>query len=242
MTRNAREPCGVKFPMEDEDRKVVEECLKSFQHETDILKAVKDIPYVARLKDQFEENGTKYIVLSLIQGEALSGYQKKRGGKLPAAEVLALLQYTFDTLAGLHGLGIIHRDISPGNLMLSEDNVLYLIDFGSASSFRGTKELQSKQVFQHKGLEAPEHSWPDRQGPWTDIFSLCATMVYLITGEGIAEAKDRQYYDHLPQLLMHSALSSRQQNALMKGLNPDIGPCLRPLREVNILTIAQRSF
>lgn len=223
VSRNGNGSGEVIFPKESEPRKIVEKCLQSFRHEAEILKRIKDVPYHARLKDCFEENGTAYIVLNLIQGKSLSEYVKRRGGKLPAARVLSLFQNIFDTLAQLHGMGFIHRDISPGNLILSEDDVLYLIDFGSAVSFREQEELQNQQVFQHKGLEAPECSQPDRQGPWTDIFSLCATMVYLITGEGLAQAKDRRQFDYLPRLLMGSALSSRQQNALIKGLEPEIG-------------------
>ena len=201
---------------------IVEACLQNFRYEANVLEAVRDVPYIARLKDRFVANGTEYIILTLIQGKSLSAYTKKRGGKLLAKEVLSLFQNTFDTLAELHRIGFIHRDISPGNLVLSEDNMLYLIDFGSATSFSGKEEFQSRQVFQHKGLEAPEYSQLDRQGPWTDIFSLCATIVYLITGEGIVEAKDRQRYDRIPQLLMQSALFSKQQNALMKGLSLEI--------------------
>lgn len=223
VTRNVAKSREVTFPREGESRKIVEECLLNFRHEANILEAVKDVPYIARLRDYFKDNGTEYVVLNLIQGKTLSEYVKKRGGKLPAGEVLSLLQDIFDTLAQLHNMGFIHRDISPGNLMLSEDNVLYLIDFGSATSFNGKEEFESKQVFEHKGLGAPEYARPDRQGPWTDIFSLCATFVYLINGEGIAEVEERQRFDHLPQLLMRSALSSGQQNALMKGLHPDIG-------------------
>lgn len=223
VTRNVRNSCEMIFPEEDESREIVEECLLNFRHEAAVLEAVKDVPYIARLKDHFEDNKTEYIVLNLIQGITLSEYVKKRGGNLPATEVLSLLQDIFDTLIHMHGMGFIHRDISPGNLMLSDDNILYLIDFGSATSFNGQEGLQSKQVFKHKGLGAPEHARIEQQGPWTDIFSLCATIVYLITGEGIADAEDRQQFDHLPQLLMRSALSSGQQNALMRGLHPDIG-------------------
>lgn len=222
VDRNIAESNEVIFPAEGESRETVRECLLNFRHEADILEAIRDVPYIARLRDYFEENGTEYIVLNLIQGKTLSEYAKNRGGRLPAAEVLSLLQNSFDTLSRLHSMGFIHRDISPGNLVLSEDNVLYLIDFGSATSFNGNSELKSRQVFKHKGLEAPEHSDSDLQGPWTDIFSLCATIVYLITGEGISEAKDRQLFDGLPQLLMRSSLSSGQQNALMKGLSPEI--------------------
>lgn len=221
MTRD-RDSCEAIFSGTGEDREMMRECLLNFRHEAEILEAVKDVPYVSRLKDHFEENGTEYMVLNLIRGRSLSEYAKDRGGRLPAREVLSLLQNTFDTLSQLHRMGLIHRDISPGNLMLSEDRVVYLIDFGSATSFRGEDGLQSRQVFQHKGLEAPEHARPDRQGPWTDVFSLCATMVYLLTGEGIVEAGDRQRFDYLPRLLMKSSLSSGQQNALLKGLNPEI--------------------
>ena len=166
--------------------------------------------------------------------------------KLPAKEVLSLFQNTFETLAELHRIGFIHRDISSGDLMLSEDNLLYLIDFGSATSFNGKEEFQSKQVFQHKGLDAPEFSQPDRQGPWTDIFSLCATIVYLITGEGVAGAKDRQRYDRIPQLLMRSALCSKQQNALMKGLNLEISRRFTDIEQLYVElygeTLTEESF
>lgn len=233
VNRNVSESHEVIFPIEDEMRKIVEKCRLSFRYEADILEAVKDVSYIARLKDHFEENKTEYLVLNLIQGHSLSEYARNRGGKLPAAEVLSLLQNTFDTLSQLHDMGFIHRDISPGNLVLSEDNVLYLIDFGSAASFNGNEELQSEQVFRHKGLDAPEHSQSGRQGPWTDIFSLCATIVYLITGEGIAAAKDRQQFDYLPQLLMGNGLSSRQQNALVKGLNPEISHRFADIKQLH---------
>lgn len=223
VNRNVETSYVVEFPKEREKRKLVEECLQNFRHEAAVLEAVKDTPYIARLRDKFEENGTEYLVLNMVQGPSLATYVKEHGGKLPVQQALSLFKSTFDTLAQLHSAGVIHRDISPGNLVLSEDHqVLYLIDFGAATSFRGEKELKNKQTFRHGGLAAPEYSQPDRQGPWTDIFSLCATIVYLITGDGIAEAGERQHFDHIPQLLIRSGLSFRQQNALMRGLNPAI--------------------
>ncbi len=223
VSREAVTTYVVEFPEAREKRKLVEECLQNFRLEAAVLEAVKDVPYIARLRDKFAENGTEYLVLNMVQGPSLTTYMKEYGGRLPAQEALSLFKSTFDTLAQLHSLGVIHRDISPGNLVLSEDDhMLYLIDFGSATSFRGQKELKNKQTFHHSGLVAPEYSQQDRQGPWTDIFSLCATLVYLITGVGIAETNERKYGDHIPQLLMRSELSSRQQNALMRRLNPEI--------------------
>lgn len=213
----------VEFPETHEKRKIAEECLQSFRHEAAVLETVEDTPYIARLRDKFSENGTEYLVLNMVQGPSLTTYVKEHGGRLPAQEALSLFKNIFDTLMQLHSAGVIHRDISPGNLVLSEDNhMLYLIDFGSATSFRERKELKNQQTFHHSGLAAPEYFQPDRQGPWTDIFSLCATFVYLITGVGTAEAGERKYGDYIPQLLMRSGLSFRQQNALMRGLNPEI--------------------
>ncbi|MCD8038689.1 MAG: protein phosphatase 2C domain-containing protein [Lachnospiraceae bacterium] len=222
VTRDSAQSAKMILPKDMKARKTLKECFANFRHEAKILEAVRDVSYIARLKDYFSENATEYIVMNLVQGQSLSEYARSRGGKLPEQEALSLLKNTFDTLAQLHEIGIIHRDISPGNLMLSGDGGVYLIDFGSATSFDGRADLESRQVFLHRGLEAPEHSRSDRQGPWTDIFSLCATIVCLITGEGIAQAKDRQQFDYLPQLLARSALSAGQQNALIRGLNPDI--------------------
>lgn len=190
--------------------------------EAEILKEIRNVSYITRIRDYFEEKGKYYMVLTLIKGESLSEYSKKSGGILPAKEVLSLFQYLFDTLQQIHNLGIIHRDISPANLMLSEDSILYLIDFGSATAFEDKENLKNRQVFNHKGLEAPEHAQLEKCGPWTDIFSLCATMVYLLTGEGIATVSERGDYDHLPQLLTRTSLSGKQQNALLKGLSMDI--------------------
>lgn len=232
-SRDTGKSFGVIYAGDEEGQRIVQECRENFCHEAKLLEAVKDVPYIARLKDHFEENETEYIVLRLIQGETLSSYAKRRGGTLPASEVLSLLSYTFDTLKYLHGMGIIHRDICPGNLMLSEDGVLYLIDFGSATSYDGREEFCSEQVFGHKGFEAPESSKPGRQGPWTDIFSLCAMIVYLITGEGIAEAKSGRYMEELPQLLMGTALSSGQQNALLHGMNPEISYRIQDVEQLH---------
>lgn len=231
--RDTGESLGVTYADDEEGRRTVEACFQNFRHEAKILKAVRDVPYIARKKDYFVENGTEYIVLTLIKGETLSAYGKRRGGTLPAAEVLSLLSNTFDTMKYLHGMGIIHRDICPGNLILSEDGVLFLIDFGSATSYDGREEYCSEQVFEHKGFEAPESSDPGKQGPWTDIFSLCAMMVYLITGQGIAEAKSGRYMEELPQLLMGTALTARQQNALLHGMNPDISYRIRDVEQLH---------
>ena len=101
---------------------------------------------VVGVRTFFYENGTAYIVMDFVEGETLKAYAQRRGGKLPAAEVLSLFQPIFRSLARVHDSGLLHRDISPDNLMLKTDGTLALLDFGAAASdFRRRRALQHDQ-------------------------------------------------------------------------------------------------
>ncbi len=192
----------------------------NLQHEAKILKALYNVPHISHIYDSFSENGINFIVMRLINGKSLTDYQKENGGTIPISELKQLLPSVLITLDQMHDHGIIHRDISPGNFILAEENTLYLIDFGAATAL---KESTLKNIFNfnHKGLNAPEHLDTAAQGPWTDVFSLCATIVYLLTGEGIALPKDRMVYDPVPGFLTRCSLPTKMQNALIKGLSLD---------------------
>lgn len=192
----------------------------SLSHEVKILKALYNVPHISHLYDSFTENGTHFIVMRLVSGQPLLEYQKKNGGTIPISMLKQLLPSLLITLDQMHNHGIIHRDISPGNLIIDEDNTLYLIDFGAATSLKEAA-LKNLFTFNHKGLDAPEHLNLAAQGTWTDVFSLCATIVNLLTGEGIALPSDRQVFDPVPGVLTKCSLSTKMQNALMKGLSTD---------------------
>ena len=193
---------------------------QSLAQEAAILKALKDVPNISHLYDYFLHDKVHYIVMRLVNGKSLSEYRDEQGGRLTVKQLVKMLPSVFITLDQMHDNGIIHRDISPGNLMLTEDNILYLIDFGTATSLSEGK-LRNHLSFRHKGLESPEHSDISRQGPWTDIYSLCSTIVYLLTGEGVQQPEDRMVFDPVPQLLTGVSLSAKMQNALIKGLSVD---------------------
>lgn len=192
----------------------------SLSHEARILKALHNVPHISHLYDSFTENGMHFIVMRLVSGQPLIEYQKKNGGTIPISMLKHLLPSLLITLDQMHAHGIIHRDISPGNLMIDEDNTLYLIDFGAATSLKESA-LKNLFTFNHKGLDAPEHLDAAAQGTWTDVFSLCATIVNLLTGKGIALPSDRQVFDPVPGMLTKCSLSTKMQNALIKGLSTD---------------------
>jgi len=192
----------------------------SLSHEAKILKALHNVPHISHIYDTFSENGMHFIVMRLVTGTSLTTYQKENGGTIPIQQLKQMLPSVLITLDQMHDHGIIHRDISPGNFILSEENTLYLIDFGAATGIRESA-LKNLLTFNHKGFDAPEHLKSDAQGAWTDVYSLCATIVYLLTGEGVALPADRTTFDPVPAMLTRCSLTNGMQNALIKGLSID---------------------
>lgn len=202
----------------------------SCEREIAILKRLTDVPYIARYRDDFSQNGIRYLVMNLIRGETLLAEKNRK--KWKTKELLSLFHNLLEALEKMHEHGFIHRDISPGNLMRNEDGDLFLIDFGAAASWNPQSELYAEQVIKHKGFESPEADRIDLQGPWTDIYSLCATFLYLLTGHGVPSAEQRKRYDDVPAILLRQSLGKKQQNALMRGLLLDTGKRCRSARQL----------
>jgi len=192
----------------------------SLAHESRILKALNNVPNISHLYDYFVSDKKYFIVMRLIIGKSLSAYRIECGGKISIGLLKEMLPSVLITLDQMHERGIIHKDISPANFLINDENRCYLIDFGCATSTKET-ELKNKQRFVHLGLDAPESGDISEQGPWTDIYSLCVTIIYLLTGEGIPKSEERAIYDPVPGILTKLSLSSKMQNALITGLMVD---------------------
>lgn len=193
---------------------------RSLAHEAKILSALDNVPNISHIYDYFVNDKKHYLVMKLIPGKSLSAFRAECGGTIGINILKELLPSALITLDQMHERGIIHRDISPGNFLINEDNRLVLIDFGSATSIK-ENGLRSNIIFNHKGLEAPENNNLSELGTWTDIYSLCVTIVFLLTGEGIPSPEDRQKYDPVPGMLTRLSLNSKMQNALIHGLSID---------------------
>ena len=195
----------------------IKESTTSLKHEAEVLRALEYVPYISHIYDYFSLDGKEYLVMRLIEGTALSKRTKTSEDPITSEELIRALPSLVTALDQIHRKGIIHRDISPGNLILSPDGAIYLLDFESATSI-GPGGPRNKQVYNHKGLNAPEHLKSSAQSPAMDVYSLCATITYLLTGNGVPEYEDRRTADPLPRILMDSSLSGKQQNAVLKGL------------------------
>lgn len=193
----------------------------SLAHEAKILKALNNVPNISHIYDYFVIGKIHYIVMRLITGKSLSAFREESGGTISINVLKEMLPSALITLDQMHERGIIHRDISPGNFILGDENRLMLIDFGSATSIR-EGHLKNRGIFAHMGLDAPETSAGNEQGTWTDIYTLCVTIVFLLTGEGIPSPQDREKYDPVPGMLTRLSLTSKMQNALINGLSLDV--------------------
>lgn len=212
--------------------------MKSFSEEGRILYLLSDIEHVVHVAEQIQANNTTYLVMEYVPGISLKKYMKQQQKLFSEQETLTLMQPILIAMQAMHQKGILHRDISPENLMLSPDNTLTLIDFGAARTFSRSDD-DNLTVILKRGY-APEEQYHSnsRQGPWTDLYAVCAVMYQMLTGILPQEASARAEEDHLTPVSRIEGLSLSPSTcaALEKGLQmdpmeryPDIGALMKVL-------------
>ena len=197
-----------------------EEGREKFINEAKTIAKFRNVPEIVGVIDFFRENQTAYIVMEYLDGQTLKQYLKVKGGKIPADELLRMMKPLIASLGKLHAQGLIHRDISPDNIMIMKDGSIKILDFGGARDFV-SQNGKSMSVLVKHGY-APEEQYRSRgdQGPWTDVYALCATMYRCITGKIPPEALDRLYEDELKPISSFGVNCPRYvEQAISKGLS-----------------------
>ena len=160
-----------------------------FLEEAKTIARLGNAPAVVRVYDFLEAHGTAYVVMQLLEGETLAA-RLKREVRLPQAAIERIVYPLLDGLEQIHDIGFLHRDIKPANIMLSADGAPTLIDFGASRIAVGGRTQLLTAVFT-PGYGAPEQATSGRQGPWTDIFGLAATLFNCVTGKPPPSVLDR---------------------------------------------------
>lgn len=190
---------------------------RHFQTEASILAAFPQLSHIVNIMDILETNGTIYLVMEYIEGITLKQYISDNG-PLAFDEFIELLYPVMQDLIQIHDKGLLHRDISPDNLILGTDNQLHLIDFGSAS-LKSTAASDRKTVILKSGYAPPEQYLPTgKLGAWTDVYGICATIYYTITGFPPTDALERLQGVTLPSLMDHAPIRSWQAEVIYHGL------------------------
>ena len=169
-----------------------------FLEEARTLATLGRAPAVARIYDFLEANGTAYIVMELAVGETLERHIA-RDGPLPAPAIERILGPLLDGLEQVHGVGFLHRDIKPANIILDASGNPTLIDFGAARAALAGRTTAMTTIFT-PGYAAGEQFTSAKQGPWTDIYGVAATLYHAIAGHPPPSAFDRMLEDRYEPL------------------------------------------
>lgn len=195
-----------------------EKGLRMFLDEAGILMRFLDLRGVVRIFDRFEENNTAYIVMEYLAGETLRERLDKTG-PMTMEEAKTIISPVMDALITLHNEGVIHRDISPDNIFLTESGDVCLIDFGSAKHLSLTAD-SDRSVVVKRGYAPPEqYQMSGNQGPWTDVYALAVVIYRMITGVLLDDAPERLIKDHYVSPAKYCKdITKNQEKALKKAL------------------------
>ena len=174
---------------------------------------------IVKALDFFEINNTAYIVMEYLEGVTLKQYLRENE-RIDAEDLVELLVPLIEALDEIHSQGLIHRDISPDNIMVLPDGRIKLMDFGAARDYTEFGE-KSLSIVLKPGYAPPEqYQTHGVQGPWTDIYALCATMYKCITGENPPDAIDRVIDDHLKKISEFGiVIPPQEEAAIIKGMS-----------------------
>jgi len=146
---------------------------------------------IVAIHDVFEANGTAYIVMAYLEGITLSQWLRERPGGATRESLDRVLLPISDALGELHNIKIIHRDIKPGNIYLTANDVPVLLDFGAAKVGLGQHSKSINAILTPPYAPFEQYRTDGDQGPHTDVYALSATAYECITGEQIPEAPSR---------------------------------------------------
>lgn len=164
-----------------------------FLEEARTLATLEGVPSIVRVYDFLEANGTAYMVMGLARGDTLD-QRLKSVGKLAPTAVESLLGRLLDGLEEVHKAGFLHRDVKPANIILDPTDRPTLIDFGASRAAMADRTAAMTAIFTPR-YAAAEQLTSEKQGPWTDIYGVSATIYHAITGQAPPSSLERALSD-----------------------------------------------
>lgn len=213
----------VTTPEDNQERALYEKGMQRFLKEARNLNQFQDTPGIVGVFDFFYENQTAYMVMEYVEGISLKDYLDNLEEPLTAEQVFQMMRPVMDSLGFMHGKNIIHRDLSPDNIMVDSRGNLKIVDFGAARQFLNDG-VRTMTVILKSGFAPPEqYLSKGKQGPWTDIYALCATMYYMLTGIVPPNALERKKLDELFEISAYGIeISPEQEQVIQRGLSLNV--------------------
>ncbi len=202
----------------------------SFEHGKErFIKEAKSLakfnshPGTVAIYDYFEANDTAYIVMEYLDGCNMKEYIAATESVLPFEMLKPMTESVCDVLASVHSVGLIHRDISPDNIYMCLNGTFKLIDFGSVKQGMSDSTLSATVILKHGYAPIEQYSKSGKIGPWTDIYSLGATIYKLATGKLPEESVERITSDEVVDICeLNSEIPRSFGDAVMKAMSPQV--------------------
>lgn len=222
------------YPHEDNKaRYVFNHGREKFMEEAKTLLKLINNPIVVDILDYFTQNNTAYLVMECLDGVDLRKMARTNGGKLEAGFAKNVFVTVASSLMEIHKLHILHRDLSPENIIVTENGRIKLIDFGAARNFVSTQN-KGMSILLKPGFAPPEqYNAKGEQGPWSDVYALCATFYNLVSGKPLVDALFRYRGEKQPSLReLGCDVTKNTSDVIEKGMQLEIKNRYRDFKEL----------
>ncbi len=199
-----------------------EKFVRRFQREA-IAASSLSHPNIVEMYDVGEDSGKYYIVMEYVEGKTLKSLIKKRGA-LTLPEVIDIMQQLTSAISCAHDSNIIHRDIKPQNVLIKEDGIVKITDFGIAMALNSNELTQTNSVMGSVHYLPPEQANGKGATLKSDIYSLGIVMFELLTGklpfrgENAVEIAIKQMKNQIPSVCsMNESIPQSVENIILKA-------------------------
>lgn len=186
-----------------------------FYKEAELVSRFNGNPNIVNVYDFFRENDTVYFTMGFLKGETLKTYINTKG-HITEGQAMSVYNCVTDALLITHSMNILHRDISPDNIMLCNDGTIKLIDFGAARQVLAEESHSLSVILKQGYAPLEQYQRKGKQGPWTDIYALGATIYTALTGEYLYDPMSRMEDDSEFQNNLHG-ISEGLWNVIKKS-------------------------
>ena len=204
-----------------------EKIMKKTCKECESIASAEGLDNIVKVYDYFFENNTSYIVTEFIDGSTLTG-RVENFGRYSWSELYKRMKPLMESLAELHGMGILHRDIKPDNIMLKSSKrfgeKFVLIDFGLARSSSTQTTVTTGLAFSPGYSPFEQRTLSGEDGTFIDVYALSATIYFALTGENPNTKVSDDIDKNFPRLAFLSSeygVPEKVVDGLRKALNPN---------------------
>ncbi len=231
-TRNERSKDIIPFS-DTRAQNIFERGRGRFIEEAKTLLKLRDNPVVVDILDFFTQNNTAYLVMEYLDGQDLRKMAKSKGGVIESDFAKAIFVIIASSLMEIHRIHILHRDISPENIIVTNDGAIKLIDFGAAKNFVSTQNKGMSVLLKPGFAPLEQYSSQGVQGPWTDVYALCATFYTLVSGKPVIDAQLRARGLEQPTLQsLGCMVTKKTSDVINRGMQMDYKRRYRDFKEL----------